>query len=838
VNRHAWVAALLSLALMAGAGSAAAQPPRQHVGRPVPDVLRELQRRGLPIVFSTELVRDSMRVMTEPAGESDQERAEALLAPHGLELQAGPGRTLLVVRARRTPPARPPAASAAPAAAVRGIVVDARTALPLAGVRVSLAGESAVTVTDLDGRFELAPVAVGEHTVAASLVGYTLARPKVLVPPAGVADVAIALADGTGAYGEQITVTGDRFRGADTTTPSAVALTSTDLLELRGVLTDDPLRAVQALPSVMTGADHRSEFSVRGSDFRHVGLSIDGVAIGWPIHTVRDDVGAGSVALVNGDVLASITLASGAYPQERLGATGAWLDMTVREGSRAAAQAHGAVGMASASLVVEGPLSSGRGSWLVSGRQSYLQWILARMDADGTRFGFSDVLGKVVYDVTPRQRVHATVLAGRSALDQEQPGGGSPNSVRRGTAHTTLLSAGWQWTVGSRSSVSQTFAIGGDGFANDSPTGGVLAEGSRTALSYRGTFSHSLRPQTVVRGGVHVERRSADEAATWFIGFAGEDAWVARDEVVRGSAVHTASFGRLTHTVGECLVIDGGILVAHAPAEASPWVTVTVPLGPLTMRGGGGIYRQAPDLEHTVGSFGDPAAASERARHAEAALEQAWGGGLRWQLSVYQREERDILELEDNDYLMRDGTLVPPSLTPRWRNALGGSSRGVEALLQRRSAAGLSGWLSYSWSRTRYVDELAGERFDGGFDQRHTLTAYALYRVSPVTSLSARFRYGSNFPIPGYVTEGDPAYVIGTTRHGARLPAYARLDVRANRAFNFESRRLTLFAEVVNLLGRGNHAADTPLVFRSGRVAGATQDLFPFLPTAGIQIDF
>ena len=118
------------------------------------------------------------------------------------------------------------------------------------------------------------------------------------------------------------------------------------------------------------------------------------------------------------------------------------------------------------------------------------------------------------------------------------------------------------------------------------------------------------------------------------------------------------------------------------------------------------------------------------------------------------------------------------------------------------------------------------------------MSAYGLYRLSPVTSLSARFRYGSNFPIPGYVQSRDGSLFLGDRRHTVRLPSYARLDLRANRAFNFDNRRLTLFAEIVNLLGRSNVAADAPLVLRSGRVEGATQELFPFLPTAGVQIDF
>ena len=48
---------------------------------------------------------------------------------------------------------------------------------------------------------------------------------------------------------------------------------------------------------------------------------------------------------------------------------------------------------------------------------------------------------------------------------------------------------------------------------------------------------------------------------------------------------------------------------------------------------------------------------------------------------------------------------------------------------------------------------LSGETFFSDFDQRHSLSVYALYRLSNRSSLGAKFRYGSNYPITGYVGE-------------------------------------------------------------------------------------
>ena len=69
-------------------------------GRPLGDVLRELQATGLNIVFSSEIVRPTMKVLTEPKAVQPRKILDEILRPHGLQVQSGPGGALLVVRLR------------------------------------------------------------------------------------------------------------------------------------------------------------------------------------------------------------------------------------------------------------------------------------------------------------------------------------------------------------------------------------------------------------------------------------------------------------------------------------------------------------------------------------------------------------------------------------------------------------------------------------------------------------------------------------------------------------------------------------------------------------------
>ena len=59
-----------------------------------------------------------------------------------------------------------------------------------------------------------------------------------------------------------------------------------------------------------------------------------------------------------------------------------------------------------------------------------------------------------------------------------------------------------------------------------------------------------------------------------------------------------------------------------------------------------------------------------------------------------------------------------------------------------------------------------------------------------------------------------------------------------NRTYDFTRSRLTLFAEVINVLNRENVGRTDGAVRRDGSVAGFLETLFPILPSVGIRIEF
>ncbi len=153
----------------------------------------------------------------------------------------------------------------------------------------------------------------------------------------------------------------------------------------------------------------------------------------------------------------------------------------------------------------------------------------------------------------------------------------------------------------------------------------------------------------------------------------------------------------------------------------------------------------------------------------------------------------------------------------------------------------------YALARLRYTTP-AGEQFWSDADQRHTVSAYVRYRLTNRTSVSGKYRYGSNYPLLGYLTiSKDSAlldngarefYALTTVRNGTRLPPYSRIDLRADHAFRWGSRRVVLFGEVANVLNHTN-VRNTPYgIDRLGRAFFATDTLMPLVPSAGFVVEF
>ncbi len=737
-----------------------------------------------------------------------------------------------------------PAGALAKAGIVAGHVVDARTGAGIEKVFVLVEDGGPSTQTDSTGAFRIAPVTPGSHRLYISVVGYILVRREVAVPVGATVDVTIPLSEGTGTYTESVTVAADRFRAPEPGVASQQMLGSADIQNLRGVLADDPLRAVQVLPGVASADDLRSEFSVRGSPFTHLSMTVDGFSTPYLLHTVRaieDQSASGSVAMINSDILEDVTLLNGSYAQRYGDRTGAEVDFRLREGSRERNQTRVAVSGTSASVVVEGPIGSAkRGSWLVTARQSYLQLLVERLvdDGEGFNFGFSDTQGKVVFDLSSSQRAEFTVLAGHSKLEERREDLDSQDLFTGRNASAIAIGT-WRLTR-SRGVLTARMLGSFNQFSNDTTDLVTLDDGHDKEAAGRLDASVTFTRHVQADAGAQAEYVDETRFRQRFNGAIGRYRTI---NDFQGRATRAGGYASLRLTAGPVTFVPGA-RVDHwtltDETTASPWVQLDWQLPRSSaIRGGAGVYRQFPDFEQVIGALGLPDAPAQRAEQYDLGFEQRLGVSMRWTVTVFDREEDGFFRRPGAETRLVNGRVVRGVATAPYENQLDGFARGVEVLLQRRSTRGVSGWLAYSYGRTRRSDRLTQETYWADLDQRHAMNLYLSFRISDRTNISTKIRGGTNIPAPGYYLQQGDQFFVSPTRNTLRLPTYSRVDVRANRTFNWSRKRLTLFAEVINLLNRENVRFNPPGVNTStGRVSNLYESLIPIVPSAGILIEF
>ena len=736
-----------------------------------------------------------------------------------------------------------------PNASLRGRVSDARSGEPVAKVRINVIGSQQSITTDEDGAFALQNLPPGEVSLYVTSVGYGLVKKTITIKAGENTEIEIALNQEAAMLTEQVTVTAEPFAVSETNAASEKTLNKTELQELAKVVIGDPLRAAQALPGVTANDDLRGEFAVRGADFRRIGVYFDGILTDNFLHLAqgngREQV---TFAVINTETLREVSLLNGAFPAKYGDSTAATLNLGMREGNRIKPAFRFTTGLQlGTSGVADGPLSDKRGSWLFSARSSLLDYVSRLADKvaddnpnrDGGNVNFNDVQGKAVYDLTAKHQVGVAGFFSLLKLDEARNPAADPNAVFKARSRNLLANAFWNYTPNAQF-FAQTRIFGTrTNLKNTNQSDGAISDEPRTQFGLRTDVNFLARPAHRVEGGLYMRLMEATKISNVFLPLGMPQSLERFDQ----RAVEQGYYLQDTFTnARRGFSITGGARVDHygstGETRVSPRAALAQNFGSRwTIRAGFGTHYQFPDVAFLFGQLGNPNLRAERATHYNASVERIFGNRFRVLAEIYDREDRDLLfslaepRLENNR--------VTLNRFP-FRNALRGHARGLELTLQRRSANRLSGWVSYSYAQTRLQDEQNGLSFVSDFDQRHTVNTYGSYRFTETFNISGQWRYGSGYPIPGFFRSQGADLFLASGRNLARLPAYSRVDLRANKAFLFEKWKLTLSVELLNVTNHKN--LRNPLIdglnLMTGRVSYRFGETMPALPAVGISIEF
>ena len=745
---------------------------------------------------------------------------------------------------------------ASPAAEIRGKVTNAVGGEALGRVEVSVLGTKLRTITTASGEFTITGLPVGSYILRLDAVGYRLVTiPYSLGAISDIREFSITMVPDNFHHADQVEVRGDLFQVSDSPATAEMNLTSSEIRGTSTVLADDPFRSVQTLPGVSAEGNNEffAEFSVMGAAFSNVGVYIDDVVVLNPFHEIGNFSEGASLGVLTSEVVEEMKLLPAAFPERYADADGAALDIHTRDGSRRAPLFRISAGIAATEILGEGWFSSSRkGSWLASARKSYINYLVHGRTADAADVGFEDADVKLSYDLTPRQNLNLFATDGHTNMSMNDQSALSSAQYASGKSDFTLLRAGWRWAPGPQLLIDTRAAYIREPDQLFNNRNDLLTKTDHREWVGAGSLSWAWAPDQVLEAGIS-ERRIRDseyqvsvtETALLPYSYFGNGLRQNAYAQQASSLLH----GRIT-ALGS---LRWERFQQYLPQRFSPQISFSLRAAHATqVQFGVGRYAQ-----YSNSALGPPpgvcllfAPLPAKSEHYRAAVEQRFGENTRVRLEAFQRKNFVVI-----------GETPPGQLTsdscPVLQAALGATyqrdySHGVQLILQRRSANRLFGWVGYTLLKAQarqYSVSIPGIQFSaaGDFyystleDQRHTLNAFGSYRLSPTLNLSGKFMFGSGYPIPSgtYVQLGNGQF-IATGINTARLGAYQRLDIRADKDWAFQQWKLTLYGEVLNLTNHynGRFAYESGIDPKTGKVLVKTLEGLPITPTVGIVAQF
>lgn len=748
--------------------------------------------------------------------------------------------------------AAPVAASAQDTAgvgALRGTVVSASGA-PAAEVGVCIQQLGRCVVSDARGEFAIPDVRPDRYDVEVVATG----RPPLVTPVtirAGIdALLQVTLPEPT-AIEETVVVSAPVFVAREEVKTSGFLASGIDVQQNAGGL-QDVARYVQTLPGTSIGADDfRNDLIVRGGSPLENLYIVDNVEIP-NINTFANFSSAGgTVSMIDSALLEDVTFLTGGYPSVYGNRASSVLQMSLREGNRQRTTGRVTFGFAGAGGSAEGPLASGRGSWIVSARRSVLDLV-----TEDTGIGGVPVLytlnGKLLFDLTPRDRVWLLNISG---FDRIRLGASEDSDLTSELSNLDITYRGrrqatgfnWQRTFGSRGVglLGATFSRAsvqqrvGDLIRNGVPPSSIpldqqiataaevfreKSSESDLTLKYdlsltAGMLGKLQAGAFVRRSGINYDAASPFGNESPFFVQASSNPFSVREEK---ATLNAGGYGQLSRRFGRRTDLTAGVRgdrYGYLPAfRLAPRVGASFELTPaLSLRAAAGRYYQQPFQVFVTAFPQNRTLDVFYADHAVAGISLSDGRSARMTVEGYVKRYHRYPVSSTVPQLslanVGDTFAVRDVLFPMVSEGEG-KAMGIEVFAERKAQADARwfGQANLSLSRSRYT---ATDRVwrSGDFDYPVVANAVGTYRMSDRWLLGSRVSFLSGrpyTPIDSTLSAASRRAIYDLSRVNAeRAPAYFRLDLRVDRRWVIKGQTVTVFAGAQNITNRKNFAGFT-----------------------------
>ncbi len=291
---------------------------------------------------------------------------------------------------------------------LNGYIKDAANGEELLGVTIYIPSLKAGTITNDYGFYALT-VPKGTYEVRFSYVGYK----EVIRTLDLQADVSLNVTMQTDATIMEEIVIDEKPLDENVVAVqmSKHALNMNQVRKLPALFGEiDIIKNIQMMPGVITAGEGNSSFFVRGGSADQNLILIDEAPVYDPSHLF------GLFSVFNADVIKDSELYKGGIPARFGGRLSSILEVRTKDGNNKNFEVNGGIGTMASRLAVEGPIVKDKGSFIVSARRSYVDFIL-KAAQEKNFVHFYDVNAKVNWKSNNQNRFFVAFYTGRDVFN-------------------------------------------------------------------------------------------------------------------------------------------------------------------------------------------------------------------------------------------------------------------------------------------------------------------------------------------------------------------------------------------------------------------------------------
>ncbi len=584
----------------------------------------------------------------------------------------------------------------------------------------------------------------------------------------------------------------------------------------------DVSRIMMSLPSIAKVNDESNNLIVRGGNPFENTFFIDGMEVPNINHFPHQGGSGGPIGMLNVELIKDVSFHSGGFSSLYGDKLSSVMDITFRDGNRKKFGGQLELSFLGFGGLVEGPVVPEKGSFILSVRRSYLDYVVDWFDTGSSvapRFG--NLQAKIAYNIDPK---HKLTLLGIFADDHNSPD--KETALENQMSHYGNQDL-YQGTVGvswrgvwSNKTISITSAsYTGMQFTED------WYEPPTDELSLRNrSFEQSFNLRNVTRSYL---------SDTYNIEYGFDLKFLVFD--------YDNHYGETTNFSGDVIppfslhdkakTVKGGLFVNNSwrvfpkitaitgvrtdyfeyndSYSVSPRFALTYDLNSkTTIRGALGQYRQNLPLLLLTQREENQNLSNPRARHYIVGFDRLMGEDTKLTVETYHKQyDRFPMDITQPALFVIDGNFHEfyDTLTSKGEAA----SSGIEMIVQKKLMDQFYGLVSATYFRSRYrgLDTIWRDR---GYDNRFALSIEGGYKPNHYNDISIRWIYAGGVPYTPIDPELSKQYkraVYDSERiNQKRYPDYHSLNIRYDRRVFFRKSSLTFFISVWNAYNRKNVA--------------------------------